>query len=574
MNILGINAYHGGASACLIQDGELISAVEEERFERIKYWAGFPINAIQHCLKEGKISIYDVDHVGISRDPNANLLRKARFAVQSRPSPKLLYDRLRNRRVVGNISTVLCDYLQINKRDLKASFHNVEHHRAHMASTFFVSPYENASILSIDGMGDFTSTMWGRGLGNKIIVDDAIHFPHSLGILYTAVSQWLGFSEYGDEGKVMGLAPYGSPRYVDKLLKILLLQSDKTFLIDQSYLSYRAEGGTMTWYGGKPRIGKLFSDKFQKLFGDPRLSNQEITSYHEDIAASLQVVTELAEMSLVKKLYEDTGIDKLCLSGGVALNSVFNGKILPETEFNDIYIQPAASDSGTALGVCYYIYHQILGYPRKYNMTNAYTGPSFSNSYVESALNKHTIHYSTYDSESLVKEISKSIADGKVIGWFQGRMEWGPRALGNRSIIADSRNSKMRDILNSRIKHREKFRPFAPAIMDEHTGDYFDQSYPDPFMLKVYGVLPDKQEVIPAVTHVDGSGRLQTVAQQVSPLYWELINSFYERTGVPVVLNTSFNENEPIVCKPEEAIACFLRTKMDVLVIGNYVVTR
>ena len=313
MNILGINAYHGGASACLIQDGELISAVEEERFERIKYWAGFPINAINHCLKEAKISIYDVDHVGISRDPNANLIRKARFAVQSRPSPKLLYDRLRNRRVVGNISTVLCDYLQINKRDLKASFHNVEHHRAHMASTFFVSPYENASILSIDGMGDFTSTMWGRGLGNKIIVDDAIHFPHSLGILYTAVSQWLGFSEYGDEGKVMGLAPYGSPRYVDKLLKILLILSDKTFLIDQSYLSYRAEGGTMTWYGGKPRIGKLFSDKFQKLFGDPRLSNQEITSYHEDIAASLQVVTELAEMSLVKKLYEDTGIDKLCM---------------------------------------------------------------------------------------------------------------------------------------------------------------------------------------------------------------------------------------------------------------------
>ena len=574
MYILGINAYHGGASACLIKDGELIAAVEEERFERIKYWAGFPVYAIKYCLSEAGISVYDVEHIGISRDPIAKIVRKAQYAIRRGPSPQLLLDRLRNRRVVGNISTVLCESLKINRRDLKASFHNVEHHRAHMASTFFVSPFENAAVLSVDGMGDFTSTMWGTGSGNQFDVSGSIHFPHSIGILYTAVSQWLGFNNYGDEGKVMGLAPFGEPHYVDKLRRILRVQSDKTFEVDQSYLRYKAEGGTMSWAGGKPKIGRLYSDRFLKLFGEARLPNQTLTSYHMDIASSLQAITEEAEFALLEKLYKETGCGNLCMAGGVALNSVFNGKVLPNTDFNEIYIQPAASDAGTALGVCYYIYHQILGFPRTYNMSHAYTGPQFSNGDVESALNRHSLEYSTLDLPVLVKDTAKLIEKGNVIGWFQGRMEWGPRALGNRSIIADPRHSSTQDLLNSRIKNRESFRPFAPAVLEEHVGDYFDQSYPDPFMLKVYGVLPDKRDIIPAVTHVDGSGRLQTVTRDVSLPYYELINAFYERTGVPVVLNTSFNENEPIVCTPEEAIACFMRTKMDVLVIGNYMVKK
>jgi len=574
MYILGINAYHGGASACIIKDGELIAAVEEERFERVKYWAGFPVHAIRYCLSEAGISVFDLEHIGISRDPNANILRKAKYAIRRGPSPQLLIDRLRNRRVVGNISTVLCEMLKINRRDLKASFHNVEHHRAHMASTFFVSPFENAAVLSVDGMGDFTSTMWGTGNGNQFDVSGSIHFPHSIGILYTAVSQWLGFNHYGDEGKVMGLAPYGEPHYVDKLRRILRVQADKTFEVDQSYLRYKAEGGTMSWTGGQPKIGRLYSDKFLKLFGEARIPNQTLTSYHMDIASSLQAITEEAEFALLEKLYKETGCDNLCMAGGVALNSVFNGKVLPNTDFNEIYIQPASSDAGTALGVCYYIYHQLLGFPRTYNMTHAYTGPQFSNGDVESALNRHSLEYSTLDLPVLVKDTAKLIEKGNVIGWFQGRMEWGPRALGNRSIIADPRHSSTQDLLNSRIKNRESFRPFAPAVLEEHVGDYFDQSYPDPFMLKVYGVLPDKHDIIPAVTHVDGSGRLQTVTSDSSLPYYELINAFYERTGVPVLLNTSFNENEPIVCTPEEAIACFMRTKMDVLVIGNYMVKK
>ena len=574
MYILGINAYHGGASACLIKDGELIAAVEEERFERVKYWAGFPVHSIKYCLSEAGISVYDLEHIGISRDPNANIVRKAQYAIRRGPSPQLLLDRLRNRQVVGNISTVLCEYLNINRRDLKASFHNVEHHRAHMASTFFVSPYENAAVLSVDGMGDFTSTMWGTGSGNKFNVSGAIHFPHSIGILYTAVSQWLGFSQYGDEGKVMGLAPYGEPHYVDELRRILRVQSDNTFEIDQTYLRYQAEGGTMSWAGGKPKIGRLYSDKFVKLFGDARQPNETLTSYHEDVASSLQVITEEAEFALLVKLSKETGCDSLCMAGGVALNSVFNGKVLPNTDFNEIFIQPAASDAGTALGVCYYIYHQILSFPRTYNMSHAFTGPQFSNGYVESALRRHSLEYSTLDVHVLAKETAQLIAKGNVIGWFQGRMEWGPRALGNRSIIADPRYSSTQDLLNSRIKNRESFRPFAPAVLEEYVGDYFDQSYPDPFMLKVYGVLPEKREIIPAVTHVDGSGRLQTVTSDTSLPYYELINAFYEHTSVPVVLNTSFNENEPIVCTPEEAIACFMRTKMDVLVIGNYIVKK
>lgn len=572
--ILGINAYHGGASACLIQDGKLIAAAEEERFNRTKYWAGFPVQAIRYVLSEANIQPEDIDHIGISRDPKANVLQKALFAFSRRPSLNLVRDRLNNAMQVGNLKTVFCEKLGLNPSTINAQFHNVEHHRAHMASAFFVSPFDEAAVFSVDGMGDFVSTMWGTGKGNKLNITDEINFPHSLGIFYSAITQWLGFPKYGDEGKVMGLAPYGKPNYMDAMRKIVRIQRDGTFELDLDFFVHHAEGATMTWADGEPTLGNLFSSKLISLLGEPRTPRTEITEKHQDIAASLQAMLEEAEFALVRKIQKETGQKALCMAGGVALNSAFNGKILPNTEFEDIYIHPAAGDAGTSLGVCYYIYHQVLGYPRTFVLDHAYTGPQFSNDAIKAVLDAQSLSYQQYDEDTLVKQAAEIVANGDVLGWFQGRMEWGPRALGNRSIIADPRRTDMKDILNARIKHRESFRPFAPSVLLESTGEYFDQTYPDPFMIKVYNVLPEKQREVPAITHVDGTGRLQTVAKESAPLYWKLINAFGELTGTPMVLNTSFNENEPIVRTPQEAVDCFLRTKMDALGIGSFLVKK
>lgn len=574
MYILGVNAYHAGASACLIRDGELIAAVEEERFRRIKYWAGFPQLAIRHCLKEGGITAYDLDHVGISRNPKANLLKKIFFTISSRPGFNMIKERLNNALQVANPKAELIRALDLDPHSLKARFHNVEHHRAHLASAFFVSPFSQAAILSVDGMGDFVSTMWAMGQDNHLKVQGEINFPHSLGFVYTSVSQWLGFPQYGDEGKVMGLAPYGKPRYLDEFRKIVRLQADGTFELNLDYFVHHAEGASMTFSEGAPVVGTMYSSKFVDLFGPPRKPRAEITEHHQDVAATLQSILEEAEFALVRSLQKQTGQKALCMAGGVALNSSFNGKVLPKTDFEDISIHPAANDPGTALGVCYFIYHQILGQPRAYVMNNAYTGPSFTNGKIREILERYNLPYETLAEDELARSAAQLVAEGKILGWFQQRMEWGPRALGNRSIIADPRRDDMKDILNARIKHRESFRPFAPSILLETVGEYFDQSYPDHFMIKVYNVLPEKREIIPGVTHVDGTGRLQTVDQESNPLYWQLINEFYHLTGVPLVLNTSFNENEPIVCTPEEAIECFLRTRMDALGLGHYLIKK
>jgi carbamoyltransferase len=605
MYILGINAYHGGASACLIRDDELIAAVEEERFRRVKYWAGFPVQAIQYCLGAAGITPYDLDHIGISRDPSVNLPQKVLFALRYRPA-RFIRDRLSNMGRVQDLKTVFCQALGIRPADLKAQVYNVEHHRAHMASAFFVSPFSEAAVLSVDASGDFASTMWGKGSGNQIQVLGSIHFPHSLGILYTTVSQWLGFPKYGDEGKVMGLAGYGQPVHMDDFRKIVRLGSGGSFELDLDYFVHHTEGVDMTWDDGAPTLGTLYSRKFVDRFGPPRQPRTEIMPHYANVAASLQAMLEEAEFALLDRLYRETygagrlgqrtapetgagagtkiarrpvpgpssSTKALCLAGGVALNSVFNGKILPHTPFQEVYIQPAASDAGTALGAAYWIYHQVLGHPRAYVMDHAYTGPRFTNGTVEQVLREYSLNYTALDDEQIVRRSAQIVAEGEVLGWFQGAMEWGPRALGNRSILADPRREDMKDILNARVKHREKFRPFAPSVLLEATGDYFDQDYPDPFMIKVYNVLPEKHTVIPAVTHVDGTGRLQTVDRETAPLYWQVIKEFEKLTGVPVVLNTSFNENEPIVCKPEEAVECFLRTKMDALVIGNYLVKK
>ncbi|MDP6650666.1 MAG: carbamoyltransferase N-terminal domain-containing protein, partial [Gammaproteobacteria bacterium] len=443
MYILGINAYHGGASACLINNGHLVAAVEEERFKRIKHWAGFPVSAIRYCLSEAGISVYDLDHIGISRNPRANMLLKARFALRQFPHPQFLLDRAKNLRRVGGLERVFCSLMGVTSNDMQVEYHNIEHHRAHLASAFFVSPFERAAVLSVDGMGDFSSTMWAVGTGSQLDVQGAIHFPHSIGIVYTAVSQWLGFTKYGDEGKVMGLASYGEPNYLERMRQMVRVQRDGTFEVDQEYLRYEAEGGTMTWAGGEPKLGRLYSDKFISEFGHPRVPGTEITRYHQDVAASLQEVIEEVEFALVRRLQQETGCKTLCMAGGVALNSVFNGKVLPETEFNDIYIQPAASDAGTALGVCYYIYHQLLGQQRSYEMRDAYTGPGFANGPVQASLEKENLHYETFDLSEIVRKVAEMVAEGKVVGWFQGRMEWGPRALGHRSIVADPRRADM-----------------------------------------------------------------------------------------------------------------------------------
>ncbi|MBV9494935.1 MAG: carbamoyltransferase [Acidobacteria bacterium] len=574
MDILGINAYHGGASACLIRDGRLIAAVEEERFSRIKYQAGFPVAAIRHVLAEAGITPQDLDHIGISRNPTANMMKKALFAFSRRPSLNFIKDRLNNAFKVGDLKTVFCERLGVEASSLKAEFHSIEHHRAHMASAFFVSPFKRAAVLSLDGMGDFVSTMWGLGEDTAMDIKGEVNFPHSLGIFYTAVTQWLGFPKYGDEGKVMGLAPYGEPKHLDKMRKIVRIQKDGTFELDLDYFVHHAEGVNMSWTESEPVLGNLYSEDFVKEFGDPRVPRTEITKYHEDVAASMQVMLEEAEFAMVRRLAKETGEKALCMAGGVALNSSFNGKILPNTDFEEIFIQPAAGDAGTSMGVCYYIYHQVLGQPRVFEMRDAYTGPQYDNALIESTLKAANVAYETLSDEEMVKRAAERIAGGDVLGWFQGRMEWGPRALGNRSIVADPRRPDMKEILNARIKHREAFRPFAPSILMEATGDYFDQSYPDPFMVKVYGVRPEKQSEIPAVTHVDGTGRLQTVQKEYTPRYWSLINAFGELTGTPVVLNTSFNDNEPIVCQPREALDCFMRTKMDSLAIGNYFVAK
>jgi carbamoyltransferase len=600
MYILGINAYHAGASACLIRDGQLIAAAEEERFNRVKYCAGFPTEAIRWCLAEAGISVYDLAHVGISRNPSANLHKKVLYTLRRRPSFHLIRDRLANAARVRDPKAALIEALDLDAASLKAEFHHIEHHVAHMASAYFVSPYQEAAVLSVDGMGDFCSTMWGIGRGNRIDVHGSVNFPHSLGIFYTAVSQWLGFGKYGDEGKVMGLAPYGEPVYLDQMRNIVRLQRDGTFELDLDWFVHHAGGATMTWDAGTPELGPMFSAKFVDYFGDPRDRHRNGTvppsevadlgrsrgrtahpdtagypTYYLDVAASLQAMLEEAELELVNMVGRKTGQTALCMAGGVALNSVFNGQIRPRTTFKELCIQPAAGDAGTSLGVAYYIYHHVLGNPRAYVMQQSYTGPQFSDDAVAATLDRYGLAYERHDDdEALCRATAELISAGKVVGWFQGRMEWGPRALGNRSILADPRRLDMKDVLNARIKHREKFRPFAPSILDEATGAYFDQDYPDPFMLKVYGVLPERRADIPAVTHVDGTGRLQTVAQDANPRYWRLIKAFENLTGVPVVLNTSFNENEPIVCVPEEAIECFQRTNMDALVMGANIVRR
>jgi carbamoyltransferase len=608
MIILGINAYHGDAAAALIRDGRLVAAAEEERFNRIKHSAGFPSAAIRWCLQEAGIDITQVDHVGISRDPSAHLHKKVLFAAtraakqvsrgrvrnteavetldtaSSSPNGKgngrgvgmlqQVRDRLQNAARVRDLKDELARLFEVPKPKLRAEFHNIEHHRAHLASAFYVSPFEQAALLSIDGFGDFISTMWASGAGNSIEILGQVEYPHSTGIVYTATTQFLGFPHYGDEGKVMGLAPYGTPRFIKEFRDILRTEEGGRFQLNLDYFRHHAEGVEMTWDQGSPAIGRIFTDEFARAFGPARRPGDNLTDRERDIAASLQLRLEEIGFHILNHLYEMTGATDLGLAGGVAYNSVMNGKILLNTPFKRIFVQPAAGDSGTALGVCFEIYNGLLKNERSEVMTGAYTGPEFTPAQIQAAIESAKVPFEIYSDSEVTRRAAQDIADGLVVGWFQGKMEFGPRALGNRSIVVDPRLAGMKDILNERIKKREPFRPFAPSILEEFTGEYFEQSHPAPTMLMVYQVREEKRSQIPAVTHVDGSGRLQTVSREVNERYYQLISDFNEITGVPVILNTSFNENEPIVCTPGEAINCFLKTKMDVLYLGNYALRR
>ena len=515
-----------------------------------------------------------MDHIGISRDPSAHLHKKILYAASRLGVFRQAKDRLANSARVRDLKEELARVFNLPKRNLRAQFHNVEHHLAHLASCFFVSPFARAALLSIDGFGDFISTMWATGEENAIEVLGQVEYPHSTGIVYTATTQFLGFPHYGDEGKVMGLAPYGEARFIDQFREIIRTEECGQFRLNLDYFRHHAEGVEMAWDQGSPVIGRIFSDAFVKAFGPAREPGAVLTDRERDIAASLQLRLEEISFHVLNHLHEQTGLTDLGLAGGVAYNSVMNGKILLHTPFKRIFVQPAAGDSGTALGVCYHLHNQVLKQTRSETMMGAYTGPEFKCDRIREALDQSGLAFEDHSERDVTRRAATDIADGLVVGWFQGRMEFGPRALGNRSIVADPRRAEMRDILNDRIKKREPFRPFAPSILEERVGDYFEQTHPAPTMLMVYQVKPERRAEIPAVTHVDGSGRLQTVSRTLNQRYYQLISDFAELTGVPVVLNTSFNENEPIVCTPQEAIDCFLKTRMDVLYLGNYAVRR
>ncbi|MCH8951315.1 MAG: carbamoyltransferase [Proteobacteria bacterium] len=580
--ILGLNAYHADSAACLVRDGELVAAAEEERFRRIKHWAGLPSEAVRYCLAEAGLSLDRIDHVAINRNPRANLFKKVLFAFAKRPSLDLVRARLENAGKVANPIDLLAAELGVERAAASARLHPVEHHRAHLASAFYVSPFERAAVVSIDGFGDFASAMWATGRGGAMTELGKVHFPHSLGLLYQAVTQYLGFWNYGDEYKVMGLAPYGQPNHLEALRRLVSSQKNGGYELTLDYFRHHAEGVEMVWDGGQPRVGRIFTAKLEELLGPARGDGEDLSRRHKDIAASLQALYEETFFDLLNAVQATTGDTVLCLAGGCAMNSVANGKIFEQTPFTELYVQAAAGDAGGAIGAAYSVWHDTLGQPRGFVMDHAFLGPEWTDDALGAEIEARRAAFEAEgcaithvaDEAELCRRTAAAVADGHVVGWFQGRMEWGPRALGNRSIVCDPRRADMKDILNAKIKRRESFRPFAPSIMREHVGEWFETDYEAPFMLQVYQIREDRRAAIPAVTHVNGSGRLQTVTAGQNPRYHRLIDAFRAETGVPMVLNTSFNENEPVVCRPGEAIECFLRTRMDLLVLGNWMVCR
>lgn len=574
MYILGLNAYHADSSAAIFKDGEMIAAIEEERFTRIKHWAGFPAESIKFCLKEAGVALAALDYITIGRDPQAKLRNKLTYLLKN---PSLLggaISRLNNSRQVASLKDEFHRIdPNVDYNEVRQKIKNIEHHRSHLASAFFASPFEEAAILSIDGSGDFTTTMIATGKGNKITVLDSIDFPVSCGLFYTAFTQFLGFPHYGDEYKVMGLAPYGQPQYTEKVKSVLQFLPGGLYTWKDEYFVQPTKAG-FKYENHIPSVGNLYSDKFVKEFGEPRKNGEPLTQYHKDLAASVQKVTEELIFHILQGLQKVSGLKNVCVAGGVAQNSVANGKITSVTGFENLYIPSAGHDAGISMGSALYLYNHILDKPRTAPVYSAYTGSRFSNDEIEAILSKEGVAYTKVDDDELYEKVVNKLIEPGVVGWFSGRAEFGPRALGGRSILADPRNAAAKELLNVKIKRRESFRPFAPSILKEYSSVYFTKGDEVPFMEKVFPIKADKRDSIPAVTHVDGTGRLQTVDKNISPRYYALIDAFRNRTGVPILLNTSFNENEPIVNTPLEALNCFRRTQMDMLVIENCIIER
>ncbi len=578
MIILGINAYHANSSAAIVVDGRLLAAVEEERLNRVKYAAGLPARAIQYCLDQAGAKLSEVDYIAVPRNPWARLGTKLRFAMRM---PRFALDRARVMRRFAGVKADLASAFEMPVENIRAQFHRIEHHTAHLASAYFVSPFENSAVLSADGLGDFASCMWALGEGPKMHPLGEVRFPHSLGMYYTALTQYIGFWKFGDEYKVMGLAAYGEPEFLEEFRHIVYADGPLSFRLGLEYFTHQTQGADMSWREANrtPVLGRLFSQYLEKRLGPARKEGEALEQRHRNIAASMQAALEEVLAAHWSALAKKTKQKSLCLAGGVAFNCLANGKIFDRSPFERVYVQPAAGDAGLSVGAAFAVNHQVLGRPREFVMDHAAWGPEFSRPDIVQAIG--TFHgqgddasITDVDEKTLLETTAKHIANGKIVGWFQGRVEWGPRALGQRSILADPRRPEMKDILNRRIKHREIFRPFAPSILEEATGEFFEKTHPSPFMTFAYNVRPEKRNVIPAPTHVDGTARLQTVSRNTNPLYWKLLRAFGDQTGVPVLLNTSFNDNEPIVCQPEEALDCFRRTQMDVLVIGNFILEK
>ncbi len=564
MIVLGISCYYHDAAAALVRDGQLIASAEEERFNRKKHYNGFPEQAIAYCLKEAGVTIRDVDHVGFYEKPLVKFNRILETILAEWPRsyfawlkamPLWLTQRLR----IGH---------EIQKHlDTDQDILYCQHHLSHAASAFLVSPFDEAAVITADGVGEWTTTAWGVGRGIDLEMTHEIRFPHSIGLLFSAITAYLGFKVNDAEWKVMGLAPYGKPTYVDKFRQVVDLKDDGSIRLNLKYFSHQYS------------TTRTFNRNWELLFGRPqRRPETELDDFHRDIAHSGQKIVEEIMVKMAAHVHRQTRMDNLCLAGGVALNCVANWRILKESGFKNIFIQPAAGDSGGALGTAFYIHNTVLKNPRTFRMEHALWGPSYSDEEIRAALKRNEAVYDWIDDEDeLLDRTARMIVDGKVVGWFQGRLELGPRALGSRSLLADPRNPKMKDIINAKVKFREAFRPFAPAVLKEHAHEYFDMpaGMDAPYMLLVPKVLPHRCAEIPAVTHQDGTGRVQTVTEKHNPRYYRLIKKFGAMTGVPVVINTSFNvRGEPIVCTPEDAYHTFVHTGIDALVMGNAVVTQ
>ncbi len=586
MIILGINAFHGDSSACLFIDGILVAAVEEERFRRIKHWAGFPSESIRYCLSSQSLNLSDVDALAINSDSNAAKGKKMRYVLSGKASWALIKEKLSVREKRKSIELYLIEHFP--DQSFNGRIEHVEHHLAHLASAYSVSPFERASIISIDGFGDFASAAWGYGDRGEITLQDRVYFPHSMGVFYQALTQYLGFPYYGDEYKVMGLAPYGEPRFRDAMDEIVMSQDNGQFRLNLKYFQHHKNPIGYEWDNDSPKVSKMYDDSITELLGPAREPTQPLEQKHKDIARSVQDCYERTFFHMLNHLHRDhsellgDSAEHLTIAGGCGMNSVANGKVHLRTPYQSVYVQSAAGDAGGAIGAAVIAGQRLGENNSKFEMFHSYWGPSFSDTDLLSVVDQYADDLKSADCQlmadlnwlTLLDRVSDSIISGKVIGWFQGAMEWGPRALGNRSILGDPRRADMKDILNLKIKRRESFRPFAPSILKEHVADWFESDADVPFMMKVFQIREEKRAQIPAVTHVDGSGRLQTVTAKGNQRYYDLIQSFYEKTKVPMLLNTSFNENEPVVCTPKEALDCFLRTNMDVLVLGSHLILR